>query len=63
MHDAIWNGKVQKMVLQMVHIMIIIKVLVEYLSPDCKLCRSILINFGKACYISDTMLYNLHLLQ
>lgn len=33
--------------------------LIEYLPPDYKVCRSVLIDFGKACYISDAMLYKL----
>ena len=37
--------------------------LIEYLPPDYKSCRSILIDFGKACYISEAMLYNLSVEQ
>ena len=32
---------------------------IEYLPPDYKLCRSVLIDFGKACYASEAMLYTL----
>lgn len=34
-------------------------VIIEYLPPDYKSCRSVLIDFGKACYISEAMLYKL----
>ena len=32
---------------------------IEYLPPDYKSCRSILIDFGKACFVSEAMLYKL----
>lgn len=35
------------------------KVMIEYLPPDYKSCRSVLIDFGKACFISEAMLYKL----
>ena len=34
-------------------------VIIEYLPPDYKSCRSVLIDFGKACYASEAMLYTL----
>ena len=34
-------------------------VIIEYLPPDHKSCRSVLIDFGKACYTSEAMLYAL----
>ena len=34
-------------------------ILVEYLSPDYKQCRSVLIDFGKACCVSEAKLYHL----
>lgn len=34
-------------------------ILVEYLPPDYKQCRSVLIDFGKACYVTEAKLYQL----
>ena len=34
-------------------------VLVEYLAPEYKQCRSVLIDFGKACCVSEAKLYHL----
>ena len=34
-------------------------ILIEYLPPNYKVCRAVLIDFGKACYTSDAMLYKL----
>ena len=34
-------------------------VIIEYLSPEYISCRSLLIDFGKACYASEAMLYTL----
>ena len=37
--------------------------MIEYLPPDYKSCRSVLIDFGKACFISEAMLYKLSIEQ
>lgn len=34
-------------------------IMIEYLPPDYKSCRSVLIDFVKVCFISETMLYKL----
>ena len=34
-------------------------VLVEYLAPEYKQCRSVIIDFGKACCVSEAKLYHL----